>query len=132
MKSRPQRTLGTQVPLLIVVVALGLGSRVYREQLPEFIALYAGDTLWATAVVVALGLVRRRASTASLATAACAISLAVECSQLAHPPWLEWLRRQPGVALLIGYDFVWSDLACYAAGVLIGATVDLAISGPRR
>jgi hypothetical protein len=31
-------------------MAIGLASRKYREQLPAFIAGYAGDTLWALMV----------------------------------------------------------------------------------
>ena len=33
--------------LIVVVVALGLGSRRFATHLPWFLAAYAGDTLWA-------------------------------------------------------------------------------------
>jgi hypothetical protein len=116
----------------LLTVALGLASRVYRAHLPEPIALYAGDTLWATALLLALALAWTRARTQTLALAAAAGSILVELSQLAHPAWLDALRRLPGVALLIGHDFVASDLACYAVGVLLGAAIDAVVSGARR
>jgi hypothetical protein len=106
------------------VIALGLASRTYADSLPSFIARYAGDTLWAAAVFLLLGLLWPEARMRSLAAGAALIALAVELSQLAHPAWLEGLRRKPGVGLLLGYDFLASDLACYAAGILIVAAID--------
>jgi hypothetical protein len=119
-----RRSRGAHLAILLVVVALGLASRAYAAHLPVFVARYAGDTLWATAVFLLLGLIRPAARTIHLAMGAAMIALLVELSQLAHPDWLEALRRQPGVGLILGYDFVASDLACYAVGILIGAAVD--------
>ena len=110
--------------LLVLVAGLGLASRVYRRQLPDLIARYAGDTLWATALLLFLALLWPRARTRTLALGAGLGSLLVELSQLAHPAWLDALRQLPGVALLLGSDFVASDLACYAAGVLLGVAID--------
>lgn len=110
--------------LLVGTVALGLASRAFRGSLPFVLGRYAGDTLWAMAVVLVLGIVLPAARTMTLALVAGAIALAVELSQLAHPAWLDEVRRVPGVALLIGYDFVWSDLVCYAVGVTLGAITD--------
>jgi hypothetical protein len=119
-----RRSRRTYLVLLLATIALGLASRIWRGSIPLFLDRYAGDTLWATAVVLLLGMLFPAARTSRLALAAAAISLGVELSQLAHPPWLDALRRIPGVALMIGYDFVWVDLTCYAAGVLLGSAVD--------
>jgi len=112
--------------VLAVTIALGLASRLYRDVLPFVIAEYAGDTLWATAVFFMLRLVRPAASGPVLAAVTLAIALSVEFSQLAHPPWLDAFRQQPGVALVLGYDFVATDLACYTAGVLLAWAIDAA------
>lgn len=133
--TRPDRVCrrrGLYLVLLGITILLGLGSRTYRGSIPLVLDRYAGDTLWATAVVLLLAILFPAARTRSLAFTAVAISLAIELSQLAHPAWLDGLRRVPGVALLIGYDFVWSDLACYATGVLLGAFIDAIASGIRR
>jgi hypothetical protein len=58
--------------------------------------------------------VRRVAVTAGL------FSMAVELSQLYHAPWIHGLRRIRLAALLLGHDFLWSDLACYGVGVCVG------------
>ena len=112
------------VGLLAVTVALGLASRLYRDVLPYVIAEYAGDMLWATAVFFLLRLVRPAAHGLTLAAVALAIAFTVEFSQLAHPPWLDAFRRQPGVALVLGYDFVATDLACYTVGVVLAWAID--------
>ena len=122
--TRPRYQAGGTLVLLVVTVALGLGSRIYRGALPFVVAEYAGDTLWATAVFFVLRLVRPSAPRLALAAIALAISFCVEFSQLAHPPWLDALRQQPGVALIVGYDFVPADLACYTAGVALAWAID--------
>lgn len=110
-----------------MVIALGLASRRYGNALPVVIARYAGDTLWATAAYLALSVVWRGARVRSLAAAAALISLAVELSQLARPPWLQRVRRWPGATLLLGYGFLASDLVCYAVGVVLGVALDLIV-----
>lgn len=110
--------------LLAVVIVLGLASRRYADALPLLIARYAGDTLWATAAYIALSVAWPGARVRRLAAGAALISLAVELSQLAHPAWLQRVRQWPGAALLLGYDFVASDLVCYAVGVALGAALD--------
>jgi hypothetical protein len=109
---------------LAAAIALGLASRRFRPGLPAFVGAYAGDTLWATAVFVTAGLLWPRARTAPLAAGSALFALAIELSQLAHPGWLQAVRHWPLAGYLIGYDFAWSDLACYAAGIGLGVAVD--------
>ena len=122
--TRSRHQAGWTIVLLAVTIALGLASRLYRDALPFVIAEYAGDTLWATAVFLMLRLVRPAASGLALAAVTLAIAFSVEFSQLAHPPWLDALRQQPGVALVLGYDFVATDLVCYTAGVVLAWAID--------
>lgn len=113
--------------LLAATVLAGLGSRRFGELLPRAIADYAGDTLWATAVFFGLRVVQPAARGGVVAATAFTIAVAVELSQLAHPPWLDALRRQPGVGLILGYGFLPSDLACYAGGVALAWMLDAAL-----
>ena len=48
----------------------------------------------------------------------------VEVSQLYKAPWIDSIRRTTLGGLVLGYDFVWSDLACYAVGVGLGVAVE--------
>lgn len=113
-----------QLALIVLVVALGLGSRRFSSHLPAFVASHAGDTLWALAAFLGLGLLFPRSSTVRLALSALAISFAVELSQLYHAPWIDAVRATTPGALLLGHGFVWSDLVCYTAGVGLGIAID--------
>jgi hypothetical protein len=70
--------------------------------------------------------------TRRVALYAAAFSFLIELSQLYHTPWLDTLRHTRMGALGIGQGFLWSDLACYAVGVLCGAGLDLVLLRPSR
>lgn len=113
--------------VLVLVIVLGLGSRRFGHLLPGLVAAYAGDTLWATAAFLGFGLVMPRASTWTIALLAMSTSVLVEISQLHKAPWLDAIRRTMLGGLVLGYDFLWSDLACYALGVGLGILIELAV-----
>ena len=117
---------------VVTVVALGLASRRFRSSLPAFLGDYAGDTLWALMVFLGLGLLFPKASTLRLAGLALLVAYLDELSQLYHAPWIEAIRRAPLGGLILGYQFVWSDLACYTAGVVMGAAAELAVAHFKR
>src|SRR5262245_3057819 len=111
----------------IVVVALGLASRRYGDALPQFIAEYAGDTLWALMVFLGICTIWPGVSTPRAAVAALLISYGVEVSQLYHAAWIDTLRRTTLGRLTLGSGFLWSDLVCYTAGVAVGLLLDRAL-----
>ena len=114
--------------------AADMGMNIFRhwfmwasiENSPGFVAAYAGDTLWATAAFLGVGLVLPGASTKQVAALAMTVSVAVEVSQLYHAPWIDAVRRTTVGGLALGSGFVWSDLACYAVGVGLGILVERA------
>ena len=114
-----------QSALILLVCTLGIGSRRFGDALPGFIAAYAGDTLWALAAFLGIGMVLPRASTWTVALLAISLSFAVELSQLYHAPWIDSLRSTTVGGLLMGFGFLWSDLACYAVGVGIGVLIEI-------
>jgi hypothetical protein len=59
------------------------------------------------------------------AAVAFGIALGVELSQRFHVPWLDAIRSTSLGALLLGQGFLWSDVACYAAGVALAMALDL-------
>jgi hypothetical protein len=113
--------------LLAMVVFSGLASRRFGHHLPGLVSAYAGDTLWATAAFLGLGLLLPKSPTWRIASLATIFSVAVEVGQLYHAPWLDSIRRTTLGGLVLGFDFVWSDLACYAVGVGLGILIELAI-----
>ena len=110
--------------LIGLVVLMGIGSRHYPHILPRFIAAYAGDTLWALAAFLGIGLLLPRASSRTIALLAMAFSVSIELSQLYHASWIDSIRRTTLGGLILGFGFLWSDLACYAAGVGLGVCAE--------
>lgn len=108
----------------IATVALGLASRRFGGALPEFIATYAGDTLWALLVYLLATMLAPSASIARRALSALAFAFAIELSQLYHAPWIDEIRANRLAALVLGSGFLWSDLVCYTAGIAFGAAVE--------
>jgi len=111
------------------VVALGLLTRSALVPRDSLVGMYGGDTLWATLVYLLGRWLWPRAPVARAATGAAALAAAVELSQLYHAPWIDTVRQTAPGHLVLGQGFVWSDLACYAAGVALGACAEL---GARR
>ena len=117
-----------------VTIALGLSIRRFSEALPSLIARYAPDALWASLVYWLISAVSPRARPFVVAAGAFLFSAAVETSQLYHAPWIDAVRATRLGALVLGSGFLWSDLACYAAGVALAAGIDISLgnkSAPR-
>ena len=110
---------------VVAAIGLGLASRRFASALPEFVARYAGDTLWALMMFCIIGILAPKWSTLRVAVAALLVSYAVEVSQLSHAAWLDSLWHTRVGGLVLGYGFLWSDLVCYFVGVLLGATLEL-------
>ncbi len=105
----------------------GLASRSNELTLPEFIGLYAGDTLWAMLV---FWLVRAlKPSLPLLRSALIAIGFAylIELSQFYHAPWIDSIRSSTLGGLVLGSGFQLSDLICYSVGVCIGYLLDIVV-----
>jgi hypothetical protein len=79
----------TYALLILIVIGLGLSSRFYAQYLPLFIASYAGDTLWALQVFLAIGFLFPASPTKKVAILALAFAFFIELSQLYHP--LGWI-----------------------------------------
>src|SRR4051812_4144669 len=89
---RPRNPL-IGIALIVLVSALGIGSRRFSGALPGFVAAYAGDTLWALAAFLGIGVLLPRASTRRVGLLAMAVSVLVELSQLYHAPWIDAIRH---------------------------------------
>lgn len=110
--------------LLLATIAAGLASRRYPDWQPDFVARYAGDTLWAAMVFWILSLVRPLWRARVLGAWALGIAFADEFSQLYRAPWIDAIRSTRLGALALGQGFLWSDLCCYAAGVALAMAID--------
>jgi hypothetical protein len=103
--------------LLIAVILLGLASRHFAKILPSWVHLYLGDALWALMVFILFALVCHRKTSLWVALCALAFSFGIEISQLYHALWIDTIRANPLGGLVLGFGFLWSDLACYTVGI---------------
>lgn len=126
------RSIPLYVALAFLTIGAGLASRHYAAFLPEFVAQYAGDTLWAAMLFWVLAVASRHASTSQLAAITIAIAFAVEYSQLYHAAWIDAIRQSRVGALLLGSGFRWSDLVCYVVGVCGAGVVDTLLASRDR
>ncbi len=112
----------------IVIIVLGLASRRYAEHLPEFIADYAGDTLWALTAFLGVRTAFPNWKILNAAFAALLFAFSIEVSQLYQATWVDQLRHTTIGGLILGYGFLWTDLLCYCVGVCSGAIADTLLS----
>ncbi len=115
------RNRPTYAVVIGLVIVTGLASRSsLAGHLPSFVATYAGDTLWALAIFLALGFMCPRVRTGTVVLLTLALSFGVELSQLYQAEWINAIRHTRMGALTLGFGFQWSDLLCYTAGCALG------------
>jgi hypothetical protein len=109
---------------IMIVILLGLLSRRFGAILPPWAAAYAGDLLWGMMIFLMTVFLFHRKNTIPVAAMAYVFSVIVETSQLYHAPWIDAIRANRLGGLVLGYGFLWSDLLCYLAGVLMGVLLE--------
>ncbi len=102
----------------------GLASRRYRSVLPDYVGEYAGDTLWALMLYLLVSTVLAGRPVAFRATISLALAFLVEISQLYHAHWIDNIRNTMPGGLVLGFGFLWTDLVCYAVGIVVGAVTE--------
>jgi hypothetical protein len=115
----------------IAVAILGLCSRRYSHLLPESLASYAGDTLWALMVFLGIGMSFTRWSTMRVSVTALLFAFTIELSQLYHSAWLDQIRHTRVGGLILGYGFLWTDLLCYGVGIATGWILEILLKGQK-
>jgi len=126
-----RRSRWLSVVVAILLIPLGLAARRFRAQLPSVIGECAPDTLWATMVYFIFALIAPRRPIWQIVLATVIFSFAIEFSQLYYAPWIDAIRATSFGALILGRTFLVWQLACYSAGVAIGAGLDWIISSAR-
>jgi hypothetical protein len=127
MKKRRNRVL--YLILIIIVIALGLSTRTYQSLFPKWFAKYSGDTLWALMVFLGIGFMFNKVATRWIVFGTLMFSFLIEFSQLYQAPWINSVRHTRLGGLVLGYGFLWSDLACYIIGIIIGVLFDVNLYG---
>lgn len=116
--------------LWILVIIIGLSSRMFGSCLPAFVADYAGDTLWATMVYFGISFLFPFILLFRKAWIALLFSYCIEISQLYQADWINIVRDTTLGALVLGHGFLWSDMVCYTVGVGWAVLIDFYIFAP--
>ena len=104
--------------LIGLTIILGLASRKFAFLLPFWLAKNLGDVLYAVMIFWLVGFLLPRLSTSRAALAALLLCVGIEFLKLVQAPWLIAARHSHAGALVFGVGFHWSNLVCYALGVL--------------
>lgn len=120
--------------LTVFVIALGLLSRTacITNLLPGMINAYLGDALWAAMIFTGFGFLFRNIRTETAAILSLLFCCLIECSQLYHAPWIDAIRNSTLGGLILGWQFVWSDIFAYTLGVCAAALLEWAVKRKRR
>jgi hypothetical protein len=109
---------------MVLLIGFGVPARIVPAQLPSWYVLYFGDYLWAMLLFFLFALTLRNMGTFKVAIITLSFTYIIEISQLFHPQWLDDLRGVWVLALLLGHDFLWSDIVAYTLGISTGALVE--------
>lgn len=118
------RRTGLYLLIMLVIIAFGLPARIVQDQLPAWYVLYFGDYLWAMLLFFIFAVTLQNMSTFKVAMITLLFTYIIEISQLFHPQWLDHLRSIKLLALVLGYGFLWSDIAAYTLGIITGVLVE--------
>lgn len=108
--------------LILFTIAVGLFSR--SEYVPYALYFWLGDMLYALMIYWILGWLYPRASIRNIAVSTYLICLLIELTQLHQSNLMLALRETTLGGLILGHEFLWTDLAAYAVGTIIGVLVE--------
>ena len=103
------------------VIGLGLASR--GPWVPAIIYPYLGDALYAVMMYFLLAFLYPNKAPRFLFYLSLSICIGIELSQLYQAPWINDLRKQKLIALVLGSGFLWSDVMAYIIGSFSGLII---------
>lgn len=115
----------------ILLIGVGLLTRLPLIPWPPEVAKYLGSSLWGAMVFCVIGACLPRLAVVPLMLLAFVVAAAVEASQLWHPAWLDAFRRTTIGVLLLGRYFSFADIAAYAAGIGAAGGMTAVLAGQR-
>jgi hypothetical protein len=108
--------------LLFMVV--GYTSRQYYPTTGTFIHDYVGDAIWAGMIYWGFRMIQSKSICMKSVIYAIIFCFGIEFLQLYHATWIESLRHTKLGGLILGFEFLWSDLLSYIIGISITYIID--------
>lgn len=112
------------VLVIVIVILIGLSTRMDILPLPQPVLKYGGGMLWAAMIYLILALVFVKARIRTLWLAAVLIACGIEFSQMYETEILNAFRATLAGRLTIGRGFLWSDVISYVVGVSAVALIE--------
>ncbi|MEX3744001.1 MULTISPECIES: DUF2809 domain-containing protein [Lysinibacillus] len=112
---------------IVITILLGLASRRWSHLLLSFVALNAGDVLWAMMVYFGFRLLLVHKNILPAIVFSFLFSFGIEFSQLYQEDWINQIRGTLLGALVLGKGFLTVDLIRYTAGIIIATVLDKAV-----
>lgn len=109
---------------IAITILLGLASRKWSLLLMSFVALNAGDVLWAMMVYLGFRFLLVHKKTLSVVMLSFLFSFGIEFSQLYQEDWINQIRGTSLGALILGKGFLTEDLIRYTAGIIFATVLD--------
>lgn len=109
---------------VFIVMVLGLGSRVFADMLPVFVAEHFGDALWASMIYFGFRTCFAHKKISFSLWCSLAFCFAIEGSQLYQADWIRFLRETTLGALVLGKGFLVADLVRYTVGIALSSLLD--------
>ena len=125
MTARNKRWL--YVILIFIDVPLGLATRWRQQYFTPLITEYGGDVLAATCIFFGLRFLLVKWPLLKVAYTSYFICVLIEIQQLYQASWAVKFRNITVVGILLGHGFLWSDIVCYAAGIIIGLLISIVL-----
>lgn len=128
----PARSRVTLAACLVIIITVGLLSRLDPTLRQITLSKEFGDTLWAMMFYLWFALLRPRSTIAPLTVATLAITFTIEFLKLVRLDWLDALRAHPVSGMMLGHTFYWHDLLCYILGAGVAVALDRVVLRPRK
>jgi hypothetical protein len=122
----------TAVVLLLLLVPLGLYTKVYQGPLEAWVSNSLGGVFYEIFWCLFFFVLFPRGKPWQVVLPVFIVTCALEFLQLWHPAWLESLRAPFLGRALLGTSFAWSDIPYYAAGCGIGWWLLRTLRAPRN
>jgi hypothetical protein len=109
---------------IVITILLGIASRKYSNLLVGFVAMNAGDILWAMMVYFGFRFLLVSKSLLLAILLSFLFSFGIEFSQLYQGNWINQIRGTLLGGLILGKGFLTEDLIRYSAGIISATFID--------
>jgi Protein of unknown function (DUF2809) len=118
--------------LIAITVPLGFVTRMTSLPMPALVRDFGGDVLSATCIYFGVRFILETRNLWQCGAISFIVCVLIELQQLITWEPLLRLREDTPMDILLGHGFLWSDLVCYAVGVLMGLAISRYLESRER